>query len=303
MADSIDIPFIDATSATGDELVAGLRHSSSVFLSGLPWLASSLDSLMRSSRDFFDLPETEKVAYQWDGVPPWQGWQPLYQGGTGTTSAAPMERFEVALPNPDAFDSRDIWAATFRQWPAEPATMMPSWAAYYLKMRELSIRLVTQIAESLELPAADLPAWTTDQHANLCVNHYLAQDAAPTSGQERNRAHTDIGGITLLWGENTTGGLHVQKPDTGEWVPVEFPPDTVLLQAGDLLHLWTNGLIPKNNHRVVNPSEWPAPERYSVVYFHHPDLETWVAPVTKDAADGVTARDHVLARQTSAYST
>jgi isopenicillin N synthase-like dioxygenase len=61
-------------------------------------------------------------------------------------------------------------------------------------------------------------------------------------------------------------------------------------------------VIPANNHRVVNPSRDPDVEqtdRYSVVFFHHPNLD---ASVAADSATTVSAREHVLARQRGSYS-
>jgi isopenicillin N synthase-like dioxygenase len=187
------------------------------------------------------------------------------------------------------------------------------------------------------------------------VNHYLSQPDPPAPGRVRQKPHTDMGGLTLLWADDSPGGLEVQRrredalsappedpsgalevqrrredalsapPEDpsgaleatigpeGDWVPVRFPPGAMLLQAGDLLRLWTHGRIPANNHRVVNPPREPGvrqTDRYSVVFFHHPDLDTWVAPAATSTAapageaglPGVGAREHVLARQRAAYT-
>jgi len=295
----VQIPIIDLSTATGDELVTGLQQNSCVFLTGLEWFGDELAAMLAASRTFFALPETAKEAVQWSGTGTWQGWQPVYKGGQ---APMPMERYEMALPDPSTYGSTDEWAQQFDQWPDEPAEFVPTWASYYLRMRELTNRLVTMIAASLGLPAEDLAAWTERQFSNLCVNHYLPQDAPPPEGPERQFPHTDIGGLTLLWGENTPGGLHAFLG--GEWVPVEFPPDCLLLQAGDLIHLWSAGTIPANLHRVVNPPAGSPPqERYSVVFFHHPDLDTWVAPELPGAAadEGVGSLDHIMARQANAY--
>jgi len=287
------IPVLDISRATGTELTDALRSSSCVFLTGLGSFSDDLAALLASARAFFALPDERKRTVQWTGSGPWQGWQPVYAAGP---TASPMERFEVALPDPGAHGTLAEWAGTFRQWPEQPADMLLTWARYYRTMRDLACHLVTEIARALSLPGTELPAWTTGQHSNLCVNHYLAQPEPPEPGAIRSGAHTDIGGITLLWAENNLGGGLEAHLD-GEWVPVEFPPNALLLQAGDLLHWWSGGLIPANNHRVVNPRRGPDIEqtdRYSVVFFHHPDLDASVATVS--------AREHVLRRQRSSYT-
>ena len=235
---------------------------------------------------------------QWDGTVEWSGWQPLYAAGD---QARPMERFEIALPNPRDAGGADAWAHTFSPWPAEPAGMAQTWAAYYAGLWALSERIVVLLADALDLPAGDIPAWTSGQHSNLCANHYIAQHEPPAPGQLRQTPHSDIGGITLLWTDGRPG-LEAKIGPEGGWVPLGVPPDMLLLQAGDLLHQWSRRTIPANNHRVVNPPRGEGisqRDRYSLVYFHHPDLDSWVP-----AAEGVqvNARDHVMARQRSAYA-
>ncbi len=308
---AVRVPLLDFPSTSAAGLVEALRAHSCVFLTGLDEFSAAgsfsadLDAILGTSREFFDLAPEEKSGVRWPGTGEWAGWQPLYEGGA---DALLLERYELALPDPAGYESDATWAAQFSLWPPNPARMTPAWAAYYRTARALTNRIVEMIAEAVGLPATDLPAWTAGQHSNLCVNHYLAQPKAPEPGQTRQRAHADIGGITLLWGDDRAGLEAAIGPD-GAWVPVEFPPGAVLLQAGDLLHLWTRGLIPKNLHRVVNPPRTPGvpqTDRYSVVFFHHPDLDTWVAPAAPGTCEadtsGVTARDHVLARQRAAYT-
>jgi isopenicillin N synthase-like dioxygenase len=303
------VPVLDFASATGDQLVAALQENSCVFLTGLDAFAADsfgadLDLMLAASREFFELDPAEKARVRWSGEGEWVGWQPLYEGGP---TSLLLERYELALPDPAGFPSDREWASTFTMWPEQPAALAPTWAAYYRTARSLVNRIIEMIVESIGLPAEDLGAWTTRQHSNLCVNHYIAQEEPPAPGQTRQKAHTDIGGLTLLWADGAAGGLEAQIGPDGSWVPVHFPPGAILLQAGDLLTLWTRGRIPGNNHRVVNPPREPGAkptDRYSVVFFHHPDLDTWVAPADADAADaaGVGAREHVLARQQAAYT-
>ncbi|MBL7502251.1 isopenicillin N synthase family oxygenase [Frankia sp. CNm7] len=304
------IPVLDLRVTSANTLVDALRRDSCVFLTGLDEFSAGgsfgadLAAMVEASREFFALDPAEKARVRWSGTGEWAGWQPLYEGGP---DALLLERYELALPDPAGFADDGAWAATFDLWPEHPPRMTAAWAAYYRSARTLTNRLVEMIAGALGLPEADLPAWTTRQHSNLCVNHYLPQREEPAPGQTRQRPHADIGGLTLLWADGRAGLEAALGPD-GAWVPVEFPPGAVLLQAGDLLHLWTRGSIPKNLHRVVNPPRTPGippTARYSAVFFHHPDLETWVAPTgtvtTETDSAGVTARDHVLARQRAAY--
>lgn len=64
-----------------------------------------------------------------------------------------------------------------------------------------------------------------------------------------------FGTITLLFQDNC-GGLEVRSP-TGAFVPATPIAGTIVVNAGDLLARWSNGLIKSTMHRVVQP---PIPE-------------------------------------------
>jgi isopenicillin N synthase-like dioxygenase len=296
------IPVLDMATLTGRQFVAGLQATSCVFLTGIAAIPTEVDAVVSTADAFFAQDEETKAQVQWSGQGTWAGWQPLY--AHERADALLLERFEVTLPAPDPAMRDEAWVAHFTQWPEGHPTMPTSWGAYYRSMRALTIEVVHLLADALGLPEADLAPWTDRQHANLVANHYLAQIDPPAEGRVRQEPHTDQGGLTVLWADDHPGGLEARIGPDDSWVPVSFPPGAVLLQAGDLLARWTRGAVPANVHRVVNPPRTPGvvqTDRYSIVYFHHPDLDTWVAPVD-DGAAGVSARDHVMARQRSSYS-
>lgn len=98
-------------------------------------------------------------------------------------------------------------------------------------------------------------------------------------------------------------GLEILTPDGKGWAPVpviptttttsseegkgeggeEFPFPPILVNIGDLLSYWTDGLLKSTVHRVVFPtSEQQRPnaqDRYSIVYFCHPLDRTELVPV------------------------
>ena len=271
-----------------------------MLLGGLGPIPSQAQDVVAASDAFFALSESEKKLVQWSGVGEWSGWQPLYAGGGDSLQ---LERYEVVLPNPEGFATREQWAAEFTQWPARPVEMWSVWADYYRSMRGLTDRLLGLLIDALDLPLDDLPAWTSRQYSNLCVNHYLAQLEPPAEGQVRQKPHTDHGGLTLLWADGKSGLEACVGPED-TWIPVPLQPDTLLLQAGDLLHLWSRRTIPANNHRVVNPPRGPGitqTDRYSLVFFHHPDLDTMI-PGTSGEEPAKSAGEHVMERQRKSYS-
>lgn len=82
-------------------------------------------------------------------------------------------------------------------------------------------------------------------------------------------AHTDFGSVTVLM--NRVGGLQVLPPDSSEWVYVRPLPGHTIINLGDALVKFSNGLLRSNIHRVVSPPGEQANEtRYSLVYFARP---------------------------------
>ena len=61
-------------------------------------------------------------------------------------------------------------------------------------------------------------------------------------------AHTDWGAITLLAQDNV-GGLEVRNV-AGEWIQAPPIPGTLVINLGDLMARWTNGIYNSNMHRV-----------------------------------------------------
>ncbi|KAF7539982.1 hypothetical protein G7Z17_g12300 [Cylindrodendrum hubeiense] len=101
----------------------------------------------------------------------------------------------------------------------------------------------------------------------------------------RAGAHSDYGSVTLLFRLRGQAGLEVLTKEN-VWAPVPVcPPGTeddpsppILINIGDLLSYWTNGLFRSTVHRVVFPTdgsvgvkgETSNGPRYSIAYFCHP---------------------------------
>lgn len=114
----------------------------------------------------------------------------------------------------------------------------------------------------------------------------LSQPSA--AAETRAAAHSDYGSLTLLFRLRGQPGLEVRGPNGGPWMPVPVcPPGTeadagppVLVNIGDLLSYWTNGLLRSTLHRVVLPAG--AEARYSIAFFCHPAGATRLEAVPSD---------------------
>ncbi|KAJ0114908.1 hypothetical protein J7T55_004650 [Diaporthe amygdali] len=119
----------------------------------------------------------------------------------------------------------------------------------------------------------------------------------------RAGAHSDYGSITLLFRLAGQAGLEVSLRD-GSWAPVPVvppgaegdPSPPILVNIGDLLSYWTNGLLRSTVHRVVFPGagggallsgESCSEPRYSIAFFCHP-----VGTTTLEAVPSERVRAH-----------
>lgn len=96
-------------------------------------------------------------------------------------------------------------------------------------------------------------------------------------------SHTDFGSITLLF--NWLGGLQIQSRDpakVGQWEYVKPVEGCAIINLGDGMVTFTNGMLKSAKHRVVPaPGEQVEVERYSVVYFVRPHNEATMEPCAK----------------------
>ncbi|KAI3323192.1 2OG-Fe(II) oxygenase superfamily protein [Xylariaceae sp. AK1471] len=129
---------------------------------------------------------------------------------------------------------------------------------------------------------------------------YYPPPSATPSAQEadvRAGAHSDYGSVTLLFRLKGQAGLEILTP-TNTWAPVPVcpsgtesdPSPPILVNIGDLLSYWTNGLLRSTVHRVTFANsgtglvddESTTDPRYSVVYFCHPANDTPLTAVPSE---------------------
>jgi isopenicillin N synthase-like dioxygenase len=95
------------------------------------------------------------------------------------------------------------------------------------------------------------------------------------------------GSITLLF-QDSRGGLQVKSP-LGTFVDATPIPDTIVVNAGDLLARWSNDTIKSTKHRVVEPPAPPEgdvyPARYSIAYFCNPNFDKFIDAIPGTYAD------------------
>lgn len=83
--------------------------------------------------------------------------------------------------------------------------------------------------------------------------------------------HTDFGSVTVLF--NRLGGLQVLPPGRdAQWCYVKPLDNHAIINLGDAMVKFTNGLLRSNIHRVsAPPGNQAEHNRYSLVYFNRPE--------------------------------
>ncbi|EUC31203.1 hypothetical protein COCCADRAFT_6874 [Bipolaris zeicola 26-R-13] len=89
-------------------------------------------------------------------------------------------------------------------------------------------------------------------------------------------AHTDYGCVTLLLSDDTPNALQIQLKD-GTWLDADPVPGAFVVNIGDMIERWTNGLWKSTLHRVIHRTG----DRYriSVPFFYEPNFYAQVAPL------------------------
>ncbi|SPN97612.1 related to oxidoreductase [Cephalotrichum gorgonifer] len=176
------------------------------------------------------------------------------------------------------------------------------------KFRALAVRILYLLGVGLEVNPPDFFSSTHlkengSSGTTLRFLHYPSVDSAEeTTDAIRAGAHTDYGSVTLLFRLKGQAGLQILTPSS-TWAPVPVCPPTtesdpsppVLVNIGDMLSYWTNGLLKSTTHRVAVPTgdgdaaasdvlegEGFKGGRYSIALFCHPAGKTRLEPVPSE---------------------
>ncbi len=155
------------------------------------------------------------------------------------------------------------------QWPDELPHARAQCETYIDVMNALSLRLMQLLALSLSLPEDYFDAACKDPMVTLRMVRYPAHPEGADDRTFGAGAHTDWGAVTVL-AQDTHGGLEVQLPDES-WVAATPIKGTFVVNLGDMIPRWTNGLYHSNPHRVRNLHSGGAP-RYSIPFFYEPEF-------------------------------
>jgi len=276
---------------------------------------NSLNSVINDSREFFHLPQSEKIKVAPPGPEHFRGYL-----GLDTTSLASTLEQETPPDlcesfNVSRFDDPDIRLRVQQPgaeaiflpnlWPKHPESLRNSFETYFKQMEELCNKLLALMALALNLPES----WFDDKFADptslLLVNWYppLHENALPK--QLRRGAHTDYGMFTIVAAEQIPG---LQIFNNKKWIDVRTEENGFVINVGDLLERWTNNYWTSTLHRVVIPEEkeLSTKDRISVPFFFQPTytatietIPTLIREGEKNSYDPVISGEWITAKSLS----
>lgn len=189
------------------------------------------------------------------------------------------------------------------QWPDLPGYREVT-EAYFEAVAALGTRLLRLLALSLHLPPDFFAPFFSRPMLFLRPLHYSAERSDVAEGVFGAGAHTDYGMLTFLRTDGVPG-LQICT-DSQTWRDVPPMPGAFIVNLGDMLSRWTNGLYRSTLHRVVNTT---GRERYSIAYFYEPNFQAEVAALPQCLEAGqepmyppTTAGAHILERYNATHA-
>lgn len=219
-----------------------------------------MKEVINGTEGFFNLREEEKKEFEGKNV-----LDPIRRGTSFNTSKE------------KAFFWRDylkVFVHPHFHSPNKPQGYSDIMWEYCEKSRQVAKELLGGISQGLGLEECDLEK-TLDMKSGfqIFIANYYPRCPQPELALGMP-PHSDHGLLTLII-QNQVGGLQVQHQ--GKWIHVNALPNSLLVNTGDHLEIFSNGKYKSNLHKVVvnNTSL-----RISVAVIHGPSLEAIVSPAS-----------------------
>lgn len=292
-ASSTEVPVLDLSGwlagGSPDALVAQLRAACTgtgfFYVSGHGVPREVVDGVFDATRRYFELPESQRLEDRMDerfrrGFMPYGVTQ--HPGHKPDLKESYELGLDLAVTDPDV--QADLPLHGPNRWPADKPWLKEAAEAYFGHTVELGKKLLRIFATGLEQPEDFFLQWCRKPMVQSRLFHYPPQ-SSPTSLELGAAAHTDYGMLTIL-AQDPIGGLELRTRG-GEWVAAPYIEDTLVINLGDMVKVWTNDVYVSNPHRVANRTGL---ERFSIPTFFNLDYSTPVACLPSFHVEGQAPR-------------
>ncbi|MCU1546409.1 MAG: oxidoreductase [Homoserinimonas sp.] len=281
----------DEAAAFRAELREATHEYGFFYLTGHGVPQDLLEGVIKTARDFFNLPEAEKMAIENLKSRHFRGYTRV--GGELTLGKVDWrEQIDIGPEREAVAKGPDVpgyWTLEGPNlWPEALPELQDVVHAWQDQMNAVSLRLMQAWAESLGAPANVFDEAFAENPSTLIkiVRYPGKSDPTPQQGVG---AHKDFGVLTLLYVEEGKGGLQVEKD--GEWIDAPPVPGAFVVNIGELLEVATDGYLKATVHRVISPLI--GQDRISVPFFYAPALDATIPsialpPELQEKARGIT---------------
>ncbi|WP_270352447.1 isopenicillin N synthase family dioxygenase [Microbacterium testaceum] len=259
----------DAAARFRDDLRAATHDVGFFYLTGTGVSAELESRLLQAAKDFFALPDADKLAIENVTSPHFRGYTrvggELTQGRVDWREQIDIGPEREPLADPDGPGYNRLVGPNL--WPAAQPELREVVAEWHDHLTGIARKLLRAWALSLGAEEQYFDRHFGDPQTLIKIVRYPGKDD-PTP-QQGVGAHKDSGVLTLLWVEPGKGGLQVERD--GEWVDAPPVSGAFVVNIGELLEYATQGYLTATNHRVISP-RFPD-ERISVPFFFNPALD------------------------------
>jgi len=270
----LDLSRLDAgeeeAAAFRDDLRAATRDVGFFYLTGTGIRHELFRRLQQAARDFFALPEEQKLAIENVHSPQFRGYTRI--GGELTQGKVDWrEQIDIG-PESEPVAGGPAFNRLIgpNLWPEAQPELREVAEEWREGLSRIARRLLSSWAESLGAAPTHFDAAFERAESLLKIVRYPGTDAVEP--QQGVGIHKDGGVLTLLWVEPGKGGLQVERD--GVWVDAPPVDDTFIVNIGEMLEYATGGYLKATKHRVFSPK---APhDRISVPFFFNPALDSQV---------------------------
>jgi isopenicillin N synthase-like dioxygenase len=315
-----------------DSLAAACRDYGFFYLShhGIP--EEKLDKVISLAREFFALPLVEKDRIKrYDAGGPEGGDGARGYQGLGENVTGGLKDMQEAIDfyrdwDEDKREEGDGGPGSVKTlqgrnlWPELPPELKDVYLDYIEEVKLVgralmramgaALKLGTPMAEGADRSTEDEDTFVRNTDDPFWVMRMIGyppledpldiNDTAADITQYSCGEHTDYGCVTLLLSDSTPGALQVQLKD-GTWINANPIPGYFVVNIGDMMERWTNGLWKSTKHRVIHRGD---KTRISVPFFFEPNFDAVVKPLAKCVEEtggmpiheGSTYGEHLLTK-------
>ncbi|CAN6936528.1 unnamed protein product [Brassica oleracea] len=189
------------------------------------------------------------------------------------------------LENVDWEDNFTLLDHSENEWPCNTSNFKETMVEYRGEVRKLASKMMEVMDENLGLRKGYIKKafnegmedgeetaffGTKVSHYPPCPHPELVNGL---------RAHTDAGGVVLLFQDDEYDGLQVLKD--GEWIDVQPLPNAIVINTGDQIEVLSKGRYKSAWHRVLAREKG---NRRSIASFYNPSYKAAIGPPEMTAA-------------------